>query len=71
MTTRDEHLAFCKSRALAYVDAGDLVGAAASMASDLSQHPETRYPPEILFLGALEAASGNPFTTRRWIEGFK
>jgi hypothetical protein len=37
--TRDEHLAWCKRRALEYVDAGDLTHAVASMASDLKTHP--------------------------------
>lgn len=72
MTTRDEHLAFCKKRALEYVDAGDLPGAAASMGSDLLNHPETRtVGAEIIFAGALEAATGDPENVRRWIEGFR
>ena len=41
-TTRAEHLAWCKRRAMEYVDAGDLSNAVASMGSDLSKHPETR-----------------------------
>jgi hypothetical protein len=36
--TRDEHLAWCKRRALEYVDAGDPTHAVASMASDLKTH---------------------------------
>lgn len=39
--TRSQHLQWCKQRALAYVDAGDLPQAWASMASDMSKHPET------------------------------
>src|SRR6476660_9902729 len=39
--TRDEHLAWCKRRALEYVDAGDLTRAVASMTSDLKTHPDT------------------------------
>ena len=39
--TRQEHLAWCKQRALEYVDNGDLTNAYASMASDLRKHPET------------------------------
>ncbi len=39
--TRAEHLQWCKDRALAYVEAGDLDQAFASMASDLGKHPET------------------------------
>lgn len=41
MTTRAEHLAWCKTRALAYADAGDAKNALASMTSDLGKHPET------------------------------
>lgn len=35
-----EHLAWCKQRALRYVEHGDLQGAFASMASDLRKHPQ-------------------------------
>jgi hypothetical protein len=42
--TRDEHLAWCKKRALEYVDAGDLTNAVASMGSDLKKHPDTDNP---------------------------
>lgn len=72
MTTREEHLAFCKQRALEYVEVGDLPGAAASMGSDLMSHPETQtFGPEIIFMGAMEAQAGDPEKVRRWIEGFK
>ena len=39
--TRDEHLAWCKQRALEYADRGDTTNAVASMMSDLGKHPET------------------------------
>ena len=39
--TRADHLAWCKERALAYVDQGDLNNAFASLVSDLRKHPET------------------------------
>ena len=38
---RQEHLEWCKKRALEYVDQNDLQQAYASMASDLNKHPET------------------------------
>ena len=41
---RDEHLAWCKRRALEYVDTGDLTHAVASMASDLKTHLDTDNP---------------------------
>jgi len=39
--TRAEHLAWCKTRALAYVERGDFHNAFASLGSDLRKHPET------------------------------
>jgi hypothetical protein len=39
MMDRDEHLAWCKKRALEYWRAGDLANAVASMGSDLDKHP--------------------------------
>ncbi len=40
--TREEHLQWCKDRALEYVEAGDNDQAFTSMASDLGKHDETR-----------------------------
>lgn len=39
--TRQEHLQWCKDRALEYVDVGDTDQAWASMVSDLGKHEET------------------------------
>lgn len=39
--TREEHLLWCKNRALELVDAGDVQGAFASFVSDVSKHSET------------------------------
>lgn len=39
--TRQEHLKWCKDRALEYVNAGDIDEALASMLSDLGKHQET------------------------------
>jgi hypothetical protein len=41
MQIREEHMKWCKQRALEYVDRGDLSQALASMTSDLGKHPET------------------------------
>ena len=38
---RQEHMEWCKKRALEYVDAGDFSQAYTSMSSDLGKHPET------------------------------
>lgn len=72
MMTRAEHLAWCKERALEYVDAGDLANAVASMGSDLGKHPETRHGNAYLVrLGMLYLDQRDPVTVRRWIEGFR
>lgn len=69
--TRDEHLAWCKKRALEYVDRGDLPNAWGSMASDLGKHPETKDHSAIslgmmMFGGHLSTSH----EMRRFIDGF-
>ena len=41
MKTREEHLEWCKQRALEYCDRGDTINAITSMFSDLGKHPGT------------------------------
>ena len=70
--TRAEHLAWCKKRALEYVEIGDLSQALVSMTSDLSKHTETQNHPGCL-LGAGLILGGHldtPHSMRNWIEGF-
>ena len=70
--TRQEHLQWCKNRALEYVDAGDLTNALASMGSDLNKHPETRNHAGIQ-LGMMLMIGGQLSTAddvRKFIEGF-
>lgn len=72
MTTRDEHLAWCKQRALEYVEAGDVHLALASMTADMGNHPGTA-DPDIELLGMSLMVAGHlntPAEMRRWIEGF-
>ena len=71
-TTRQEHLEWCKKRALEYCDAGDTKNAWASMASDLRKHPETENHSAIK-LGMMMLMSGHlnsPAEMRKFIEGF-
>lgn len=70
--TRTEHLAWCKQRALEYVDQGDVTNAWASMASDLSKHPETEKHAAIQ-LGMMMLMNGRLGTApkmREFINGF-
>lgn len=69
---REEHLKWCKERALRYVDAGDIPQAVASMTSDLGKHPETANHAGMM-LGMMMLMSGQLNTqeqARKFIEGF-
>lgn len=71
-TTRAEHLAWCKKRALEYCDAGDVAQAFSSMGSDLGKHPETENHSAIQ-LGMMLLMGGHlntPGEMRKFIEGF-
>ena len=70
--SRAEHLAWCKQRALEYVDRGDVSQAFASMGSDLGKHPETASHSGIQ-LGMMMLMGGQLATAsemRKFIEGF-
>ena len=70
--TRQEHLDWCKTRALEYCDTGDINSAFSSMASDLGKHPETQghmgveMGTSLLSIGGLSG----PGEMRKFIEGF-
>lgn len=70
--TREEHLQWCKKRALEYCDKGDVSNAFSSMASDLKKHPETANHSGIemgtlMLMGGLLSA---PEEMRKFINGF-
>jgi hypothetical protein len=71
--TRDEHLAWCKGRALEYLDAGDLTHAVASMASDLRMHSDTDNPAlnGLVMIGMMYVMDGDKAAVQRWIERFR
>jgi hypothetical protein len=75
--TRDEHLQWCKKRALEYLQPGPYFSideAIASMASDLGKHEETRQHLQITVPLMFQLrVSGNLNTAaevRKFIEGF-
>lgn len=70
--TRDEHLTWCKRRALEYVNHHKMNEALASMGSDLNKHPETANHPGML-IGLQMQMNGmlsDQDDMRRFIEGF-
>ncbi len=70
--TRQEHLEWCKERALAYLDTGDLLNAITSMMSDLQKHDETKLRPDspLIQIGLMSVMSGDQEGVRRFIVGF-
>jgi len=67
-----EHMAWCKKRALEYLDKGDLQNAIASLASDLNKHPDTRpHVHFVVMLGMQAILDHDVGGVRRLIEGFR
>ena len=69
---RQEHLDWCKKRAIEYVEIGDLSQAYASITSDLNKHPDTEGQSAIM-LGMMLMMGGHLSTKeemRKFIEGF-
>ena len=71
-TTRAKHLQWCKDRALEYADRGDMTNAIASMASDMSKHPDTENHAGLQLMVMLAMASkfDRLGELRKFIEGF-
>lgn len=74
MTTRSEHLQWCKKRALESLDFdGSAANAMASMLGDMNEHPETQGHIG-LELGIAQMMSGGLSTREQvieWINGFR
>ena len=72
--TREEHVKWCKARALEYLRPGEhysLSDAVASMLSDMGAHDETKPAAESCApLGMFALMSGSEHEVRRFIEGF-
>lgn len=64
-------MAWCKKRALEYLDHGDCQNAVTSMLSDLSKHDETRGIADQLGMLGIFAIQEGPAACRRFIEGFR
>ncbi len=72
MTNRNEHLEWCKKKALEFLDRNDVQNAWMSMASDLQKHEETKQHAAIA-LGMMLFMRGDLSTSqemREFIEGF-
>lgn len=69
--TYDEHLTWCKKRALEYLDRGDIQSAIASMLSDIRKHPEGGIHPMVEIMGLRIATGFDVREARRYIEGFR
>jgi Tfp pilus assembly protein PilF len=67
---RDEHLAWCRERALEYLNRGDYQNAVTSMLSDLAKHREWADSPVLSTMALLYMVSPTIDTARRIINGF-
>ena len=70
--TRNEHVEWCKQRAIEYLEHGDVMQAFASMGSDLNKHPDTKDHPGVT-IGMQLIMIGNLSTVpemRHFIDGF-
>jgi len=66
-------LAWCKERAMEYVNAGDLRQGFTSMCSDLMKHPETQHHESTNRLGGALLLAGHLDSKAdmiKWIQGF-
>lgn len=75
--TREEHLKWCKDRALEYLEPGqyfNIDDAMASMASDLGKHEETRHHVNmtvpLMFQLRMAGQLNTAAEMRKFIEGF-
>jgi hypothetical protein len=74
MITQDEHIEWCKKRALEYLDRGEVSQAFTSMLSDVRKHPDCENHPGLLMGAGFMLLPGwidNPVEVRRWIVGFR
>lgn len=70
--TREEHLQWCKDRAIEYVEKNELQNAFTSFHNDMCKHPETANH-SALELGTMLMIFGHlstPFKMKEWINGF-
>lgn len=73
--TREEHMQWCKDRAMEYVRRGDLLEGVTSMMSDMEKHPETKLAPgsilqQLGMMTAMDAQRGDRAAVERYILGF-
>ncbi len=69
--TRQEHLQWCKDRAMEYVEKGDYQNAVASMLSDLGKHDDTKKSAETCgMLGIMTLMNPSRDSVAKFIQGF-
>lgn len=70
--TREEHLAWCKKRALEYIARGQIKEGLTSMMSDMRKHPETESPGlDQMTVGLMVCgALSTPEQARKHINGY-
>jgi hypothetical protein len=72
MKTREEHLAWCKQRALEYIDRGEIQEGITSMMSDMNKHEETRAPAldKLALMMLMSGQLNSVHEARKFINGY-
>ena len=72
MRTREEHLAWCKQRALEYIDKGDIQEGITSMMSDMGKHEETAAPAltQLAMMMLVSGQLNSVHEARKFINGY-
>lgn len=70
--TREEHLAWCKQRALEYIDKGQIKEGITSMMSDMSKHDETKSPAldQLALMMLVSGHLNSVYEARKFINGY-
>jgi hypothetical protein len=68
--TKEEHVHWCKQRAIEYLNRGDVANAITSMLSDMRKHPETKMNSALEMFALGVAIRDDATDARRFIEGF-
>lgn len=70
MTTRKQHVEWCKERALYELETNGATAAIASLASDFTKHEDTDTAVYAMLCFSAAAMNNDIEATKAWIDGF-
>jgi hypothetical protein len=69
--SREEHVEWCKARAMEYYNEGDMQSAVTSMVSDMDKREDTKINSALVMLSMTYLLHGSLSDIKRWIQGFR